>query len=499
MVRHGCLPKKFEMKNSLGFRYFPLISGTVIVVAGVILAVLYTQSLRAGMSQIAERNNVSMAHAFANYVWPRIDSFVADAPTMSIDHLREHPKLGEIRALALDLVRDTPVLKIKIYDLTGLTVFSSDPAQIGEGKGKNAGFLAARNGTVASELIHRNSFSAFEHTVEDRDVLSSYIPIRTKNDEIRAVFEIYYDVSGLLERIKFSQQLQITVVALTLALLYLMILVLVRHRDRLIENHHSDRLALFHQNVKVEEASRAKSDFLAKMSHELRTPLNAIIGFTDALRMKKLGDTDPSKRAEYLDYIASSSKHLLALVEDILDMSRVEFGKTDLEITEISLQDIADECIGMQKSAAERPTAALHARIDAPAPILRVDVRRFKQILLNLLGNAAKFTPVNGEIAVSAEPTGQGGLKIHVRDTGIGIAKQDIDKVLTPFGQVDRNVGRRGAGAGLGLGLSLAQSLTELHGGMLDLDSTLGKGTCVTITLPPECIVAPAQSNAADR
>ena len=486
------------MQNSLTSKYFPLISGSIIVVAGVILGALYTYSVRADLSQIAERNNVSMARAISNYIWPRIDAFVLNAKTLDKDDLRRHPTLGEIRDLTLDLVRETPVLKIKIYDLNGLTIFSSDPTQIGQDKGDNAGFLSARNGTVASELTHRDSFSAFEQQVEDRDVLSSYIPVRMKDDEIRGVFEVYYDVTQLLARIKYSQQLQIIVVALTLALLYLMILLLVRHRDGLIESHHADRVALFHKNVKVEEASRAKSDFLAKMSHELRTPLNAIIGFTDALRMKKLAATDPSKSSEYLDYIASSSQHLLALVEDILDMSRIEFGKSDLQISEISLQSITDECIGMQTGAAEREIPTIMAKIANPSPVLRVDERRFKQILLNLFGNAVKFTPASGEISLSADPTPSGGLKIRIQDTGIGIAKQDIDKVLTPFGQVDRNVGRRGAGAGLGLGLSLAQSLTELHGGMLDLESTLGKGTCVTITLPADCIVAPASTDAAD-
>jgi len=490
-------PRINGMKNSLTFKYFPLISGAVIVVAGVILGALYTYSVRADLSQIAERNNVSMAHAISNYIWPRIDTFVLNANTLAKDQLRRHPKLGEIRDLTHDLVRETPVLKIKIYDLNGLTVFSSDPTQIGQNSSGNAGFRAARNGTVASELTHRDRFSAFEQQVEDRDVLSSYIPIRLKNDEIRGVFEIYYDVTHLLARIKFSQQLQITVVALTLALLYLMILRLVRHRDRLIENHHIDRVALFHKNVKVEEASRAKSDFLAKMSHELRTPLNAIIGFTDALRMKELGAATRAKSSEYLDYIASSSQHLLALVEDILDMSRIEFGKSDLQLTEISLQDITNECIGMLSGAAERETPTIQTRIASPSPILRVDERRFKQVLINLFSNAIKFTPAGGEISLSAEPTTPGGLKIRIQDTGIGIAKQDIDKVLTPFGQVDRNVGRRGAGAGLGLGLSLAQSLVELHGGILDLDSTLGKGTSVTITLPAEFIVTPAHTDAA--
>ncbi len=232
----------------------------------------------------------------------------------------------------------------------------------------------------------------------------------------------------------------------------------------------------------AEMASRAKTEFLANMSHELRTPLNAIIGFTEIMKMELLGPMGNPQYFGYASDIHDSARHLLGLINDILDVSKIEAGKATLIEEEVVLDRVFESVIRLIRERAQRAEVKLAVEIEPGLPPMMADERKLKQILINLLSNAVKFTPAGGRATLEARIGEDGGLAIAVADTGIGIAPQDIARVMEPFGQVDSRLSRRFSGTGLGLPLS--RSLTELHGGTLELESEPGKGTTVTIRLP---------------
>jgi signal transduction histidine kinase len=228
-------------------------------------------------------------------------------------------------------------------------------------------------------------------------------------------------------------------------------------------------------------ANRAKTQFLANMSHELRTPLNAIIGFAEALEAGIFGGLT-SKQGEYVGDIRRAGLHLLSLINDILDSTKIESGKYILRERILSVQDSVAECLRQIEPLAAEKRVTLAARLPSGLPDLYADERAFKQILLNLLSNAVKFTPSGGRTELSATLTEGGGLALTVADSGIGIAPKDLERVLEPFHQVDNSHTRRYSGTGLGL--PLVKSLIELHGGRLMLESRLGQGTSATVSYP---------------
>ncbi|HYM04313.1 MAG TPA: PAS-domain containing protein [Stellaceae bacterium] len=231
----------------------------------------------------------------------------------------------------------------------------------------------------------------------------------------------------------------------------------------------------------AELASRSKTEFLANMSHELRTPLNAIIGFSDILKGQFFGPLGDPRYADYARDIRDSGLHLLNLINDVLDVSKVEFGKVELLEESVDIGGIIEACVRLMRERAGAAGLQLTQRVPAGLPPLQADSRRLKQILLNLLSNAVKFTPSGGRVAIEVHDDGD-GLRIVVEDTGIGIASGDLDKALRPFGQIDSRLARKYQGTGLGL--PLARSMAELHGGRLELDSVPGRGTTATLWLP---------------
>ena len=234
----------------------------------------------------------------------------------------------------------------------------------------------------------------------------------------------------------------------------------------------------------AELSSRSKSEFLANMSHELRTPLNAIIGFSDMLSTELFGPIGNSKYIEYAGDIKASGEHLLELINDILDLSKIEAGKLELYEEEIDVRRMVETCLSFVKERAKANGLELASEIPDDVPVLLADERKVKQILLNLLSNAVKFTPPGGAVTVRVAIDGQGCLGIGVIDTGIGIALKDIPKAMALFGQVDSSLSRKYEGTGLGLPLS--EALARLHGGSLTLNSSPATGTTVTLVLPPE-------------
>jgi signal transduction histidine kinase len=463
---------------------FALFAGLVIIAASMLLISMYKQIASDDLTAMAERSNTALAQVFSNVVWDSHAGFLTTAHFLTPDQIRQHPETRSIRESLVTRLRDLSILKVKIYDLNGLTVFSTEPAQVGEDKSTNPGFLAARTGHRASELTHRDTFSAFEQTVEDRDVLASYVPITSASGAIEGVFEAYYDVTDLLAEIEHRQVLLQGVVGGTFLLLYLLLIFGVWHSERQTRRHYYKNLDLARTAARAEEANRLKSEFLATMSHELRTPLNAILGFSEILKSQLPQISTEETRKEYADSIWMSGRHLLNIVDDVLDMSKVEAGEMELDREPFDPVSLLEGCLRLVEKQAEKQGVELASNLGAVLPPAYGDERRIKQVLINLLSNAVKFTPTGGRVSLWLGCDSAGTLQFSVSDNGIGIAPNDIAKVLTPFGQVETTYARRFGGTGLGL--PIARSLVEMHGGSFTLESKLGEGTKVSFTLPPE-------------
>ncbi len=242
-------------------------------------------------------------------------------------------------------------------------------------------------------------------------------------------------------------------------------------------NRMNDELRRLYREL--ETTSRHKSEFLASMSHELRTPLNAIIGFSQVLRERIFGDVN-KKQEEYIDDILSSGNHLLSLINDVLDLSKVEAGQVELDVASFSLPDALERGVVMVRERATTNGVHIGVTTSSEVNVVEGDERRIRQVIFNLLSNAVKFTPAGGEIDVSATRI-NGEVRVSVADTGPGLEPGDRDRIFEEFTQTEAGVAQR---EGTGLGLALSKRLVELHGGRIWVDSELGKGSTFVFTLP---------------
>jgi len=243
-------------------------------------------------------------------------------------------------------------------------------------------------------------------------------------------------------------------------------------------NRMSEELGRLYQQL--EAASRHKSEFLANMSHELRTPLNAIIGFSEVLLERMFGELNP-KQEEYLQDIMTSGRHLLSLINDILDLSKVEAGRMELEPSAFDLPAALEGCLTLVRERATRHGITLGLTVDERLGQIVADERKVRQVVLNLLSNAVKFTPEGGRVAVGAARA-DGSVEVSVSDTGIGIAQDEQEAIFEEFRQAGSDYTRKREGTGLGLALS--RKFVELHGGRIWVKSEVGKGSTFTFTLP---------------
>ncbi|WP_417519280.1 ATP-binding protein [Minwuia sp.] len=238
-----------------------------------------------------------------------------------------------------------------------------------------------------------------------------------------------------------------------------------------------------------EQANRQKSGFLANMSHELRTPLNAVIGFADIMRNQYLGPVGNPRYLEYATDIRNSGEHLLSLVNGLLDMSKIESGHYEIDMEAVDLREILSQSRKMVEGLAEEKGVDLVIDIPDTAAIVMADEKSLRQVLINLMNNAVKFTPAGGRVSITSAAQPGGRVVIRISDTGIGIREKDLELILEPFYQVESRPD--GGQRGTGLGLSVSRKLVELMGGSLLIESTVGQGTAVSVTLPADRLDVP--------
>jgi two-component system, cell cycle sensor histidine kinase PleC len=463
----------------------------IIAIAGALLAIgaatalgLYQSSRSQAMLQrMAEANNVHLTTALARALRGQFMPLVYEAWGLDAARLKAHPAVAPVRQAMVSALQDADIAKIKIYDRRGMTVFSTDTKQIGEDKSQNPGLIRALGGSVVSDITHRDQFDAFDGVIHGRDMIFSYVPVLTGNGEVEAVFEIYADATALLADIKLAGYKEIGVVAAILAAMYGMLLLAVVAGHRIQTRTHEANLRLAANAARAESASRAKSEFVANMSHELRTPLNAIIGFSEILAHETFGPLGAERYKEYATDIHASGSHLLAIINDVLDLAKAESGTFKLTVDEIAIEDVLREAISMLRGRAQSAGVKLALTLAPGLPRVSADPLRLKQIVVNLVGNAVKFSPSGADVMISARALPKSNeVEISVADTGIGIAAEDMPLVMAPFGQVDSSLARRYEGTGLGLPLS--QKFAELMGGDLKIESQPGAGTTVRVTFP---------------
>jgi two-component system cell cycle sensor histidine kinase PleC len=255
-----------------------------------------------------------------------------------------------------------------------------------------------------------------------------------------------------------------------------------RHRARVAE--HSAR-------IEAELASRVKSEFIANMSHELRTPLNTVIGFSKLLCEHERRKLPDGEIVEYAQLINDSAAHLLSVINDILDISKMQSGKYTLDAREIQIDEVVQAALNSFRATAADASVTITSRLPSDLPPVRGDATKLRQIFTNLISNAIKFTLPGGKVHLESMRLGDGGVLVIVRDTGVGMTEDELKVALTPFGQVDGGKSRWREGTGLGL--PIAKALVELHGGELEVHSVKGQGTEVAVILPSRHQVSVAQ------
>jgi two-component system cell cycle sensor histidine kinase PleC len=452
------------------------IGGLVIVIG---LSLVATDRIIAAFAlDDGEVHNKMLARAVSNALEPELRAWLAATEGEAAELDRAEPGYRALERGVHQVTRDLPTLKVELYRPDGTVIFSTGADALGVREGpENEAFWQAVGGDPYSTVEFDEDFVDLQGEPFHRDAVTSYLPLSYEG-ELLGVFEIYSDYALVLA---LANTYFPKVAALVLAaclLLYLTVLLFVWRAQRSLS---AARDELADARTRADAANRAKSRFLANMSHELRTPLNAILGFSEVLADQRFGPIGNHKYREYASDIQLSGQHLRSLIDDVLDMAKIEAGSVEVEMRTFDLRDLIADVVRMMQGRTAAAGQSLVSDLPETPVRLRSDPRLVRQILLNLLSNATKFTPAGGEIRVSMAYEGARA-QVSISDTGIGMSTEDLETACRPFGQTRR--GKAQGQAGTGLGLSICKSLTELLGAEMAISSCPDAGTEVRLALP---------------
>lgn len=474
-----------SMFNAL--RIFSIISLLVVIVlagsAGIVMRDRAVESLHAQM--LSDSHNV--ARGYIDGVWIRHREIIVP--------LAANPAALKNNEAVTAFAKDTAryfqamqLVRVNIYNADGRLLMTSNT----DGKHKPLSSEASPAAHfVATHFMQTGISSQVMSGValqgnDNATVLQALVPIRTEGATgPEGALEILQDISAPMAQIA-QFQLYGTAGLVGVFLLFLGVLFISSKKaEAIIAKQYEANIELATTAETAQAENRQKSQFLANISHELRTPLNAIIGFSDIIKNEVIAALENKKYHDYINDIHSSGVHLLSLINDILDYSKAEAGKLELEVAEVNATKLVQNSMRLVAPRAEAAKVTLTDALPKEQIIMVTDSKKFKQILLNLLSNAVKFTPANGEVKISAwRDLAIDAYFFEVRDTGIGIASKDISRAMAPFGQVDSALSRKYEGTGLGL--PLTKKFVEIMGGTFSIESEVGKGTTVTFSLPRE-------------
>lgn len=484
-------------------RIFSIISFLTIFAASVLVGLYLRDIAKNDIHRLVEKSNAVISQSFINNVWKRHRINMQRLQTIEPSEWKNYPQFIEFAQDVSRFFKNLPVSKVNIYSsggfpMTSTGLFYGDlgqvviPGPLGRESGEDGKLLLPK---IAQGNAFSNVLDNFPLSKRAPDQLGSVmhtiVPLMGEGENpndppvLDAIMDIYINITEQASRPLMFQAIGTGGILIIFITLMTILIITSRKAEAIITKQYEANLELATAAAAAQAESHDKSQFLANISHELRTPLNAIIGFSDILKTEVLNENASPTHQGYISDINSAGVHLLSLINDILDYSKAEAGKLELEISETNATKLVLSCLRLVAQRADSAQVKLVDSLPKEPFVLSTDQKKFKQVLLNLLSNAIKFTPPGGQVSVSGwRNIADDSFTFEVKDTGIGISPKNISKAMAAFGQIDSSLSRKYDGTGLGL--PLTKKFVEVMGGRFMIESEINVGTTITVTLARE-------------